>query len=84
MKKVQFSQNLSLKHELKTQNYISKKMTKNSKINSGVIFIKDNNNSGGNCSNSQYKRKEERTYWFHKYLQDLQNRGISQKIVRKF
>lgn len=81
MSKVQYSPNLSLKQELKTQNNVSKKIVR---INSGVIFIDESNNSGGNCSNSQYKRKEERTYWFHKYLQDLQNRGISQKIVRQF
>jgi len=84
MKKVQYSPNLSLKHELKTQNNVSKKSVKTIKINNGVIFINESNNSGVNSSNSQYERKEERTYWFHKYLQDLQNRGISQKIVRKF
>ena len=81
-KKVQYSQNLSIKHELKTQNNSSQKIVKNSKINCGVIFIDDRNNSRGNSSNTQYERKEERTYWFHKYLQDLQNRGISKKIVR--
>jgi len=39
------------------------------KINNGVIFIDE-------CK----EKKKERTYWFLKYLQDLQNRGISQKI----
>ena len=81
---MQYSQNFNHKHELKTQNNVSKKNVKTCKINSGVIFISEYNNSRGNCSNSQYKKKEERTYWFHKYLQDLQNRGISQKIVKQF
>jgi len=80
LKKVQFS----AKHEIKTQNNDSQKIVKNFKINRGVIFIDESNNSGGNCINSTYERKEEKTYWFHKYLQDLQNRGISQKIVKSF
>lgn len=74
----------SLKHEIKTQNNDSQKIVKNFKVNSGVIFIDESNNSGGNCINSTYEKKEEKTYWFHKYLQDLQNRGISQKIVKHF
>lgn len=74
MTQVQSSLNFSLKHKLKTQNNFSRKIVK---INSGVIFIDEDNNS-------KYERKEGKTYWFHKYLQDLQNIGISQKIVNHF
>ena len=79
-KKVQSSH----KHEIKTQHNDYKKIVNDFKINKGVIFIDESNNSGGNCINSTYERKEEKTYWFHKYLQDLQKRGISQKIVKPF
>jgi len=69
---MQYSPNFSLKHELKAQDNDSQKIEKNSKIKNGVIFIDDHNN---------YERKEvRRTYWFHKYLQDLQSRGISKKL----
>lgn len=74
IRKVQYNPILSPKHELKTQNNSPHKFVKN--FNSGVIFIDEHNN---------YKRKEEKaSYWFHKYLQDLQKRGISQKIVKHF
>ena len=72
----------SLKNEIKTQINESQKSVNNFKLNSGVIFIDDNKDSRGNCINSTYEKKEEKTYWFHKYLQDLQKRGISQKIVK--
>ena len=73
-----------LKHEIKTQINDSQKNVKNFTINGGVIFIDESKNSRGNGINSTYERGEEKTYWFHKYLQDLQKRGISQKIGKNF
>jgi hypothetical protein len=72
--KVQDSKNLNLTHEIRTQIEVSK-------INKRVIFLNDSKNNKG-CVNSNYEREEGRKYWFHKYLQDLQNRGLSQKIVK--
>ena len=69
---MEYNQVLSLKHEIKTQNNRSQSARN---FNNGVIFIDKHNN---------YERREERTYWFNKYLQDLQKRGISQKIVKRF
>jgi hypothetical protein len=74
----------SPKHEIKTQINDSQKNVKNLKINSGVIFIDESNDSGGNGINTTYERKKEKSYWFDKYLQDLQKRGISQKILKRF
>ena len=74
----------SHKHEIKTQINYSQKNVKNFKINSGVIFIDESKNSRGKAINPTYERKEEKTYWFHKYLQDLQKRGVSRKIVKPF
>lgn len=70
------------KHEIITQINNSQKNVKN--FNSGVILIDEGKNSRGNSINPTYERKEEKTYWFHKYLQDLQKRGISQKIGKNF
>jgi len=81
---VQYYQKQNRRHTPKTQNNVLKKNKRDFRINNGVIFLDGINNSGENNSNSQYEIKEERTYWFHKYLQDLQNRGISQKILRRF
>ena len=64
------------KHETITQINNSQK--------NGVILIDEGKNSRGNYTNSTSERKEERTYWFHKYLQDLPKRGISQKIGKNF
>jgi len=70
------------KHEIMTQINDSQKNVKN--FNSGVIFIDEDKNSRGNIIKPTYERKEEKTHWFHKYLQDLQKRGISQKILKRF
>ncbi|MHA2009125.1 MAG: hypothetical protein ACXABO_14975 [Promethearchaeota archaeon] len=74
---MQYRTKLNLNHEIKIQNNDSQKIVENRKVNTGVIFI-------GKCDDSKYEIKKERTYWFHKYLQDLQNRGISQKIRKHF
>ncbi|HEC38250.1 hypothetical protein LCGC14_0915880 [marine sediment metagenome] len=73
-----------LKHEIKTQINDSQQNVRNLKINSGVIFIDESKNSRGNNINSTYAKGEGKTYWFHKYLQDLQKRGISQKIGKNY
>ena len=70
------------KHEIITQINNSQKNVKN--FNSGVILIDEGKNSLGTSNNPTYERKEEKTYWFDKYLQDLQKRGISQKIGKNF
>jgi len=79
-----YNQKLSRKENLKTQSVVLNKNIRNFRINNGVIFLDGINNSKKNNSSLQYETKEERTYWFHKYLQDLQNRGNSQKILRLF
>ena len=73
-----------MQSSLKNQINDSQKNVKNLKINNGVIFIDESDNSRGNSSNTTYERNEEKTYWFNKYLQDLQKRGISQKIGKNF
>ncbi|MHA1986493.1 MAG: hypothetical protein ACW98D_07640 [Promethearchaeota archaeon] len=70
----------SLKREIKTQTNDSQKNVKNNKINGGVIFIDAINNSISTTNET----KKGKSYWFNKYLQDLQKRGISQKIAKYF
>ena len=63
---------LNLKYKNKTQNINSHIQVRNFKIKNGVIFI-------DSIMNGSHR---ERPYWFNKYLQDLQSRGITKKIVR--
>ncbi len=49
----------------------------------GVIFIEVSDSSEESCFTAKQGNDNKKTYWFHKYLQDLQNRGISRKIIRQ-
>ena len=72
------------KHEVNAHINETQKNLNKFDSNSGVIFIEGSEISRENAKNSTFRRKEEKTYWFQKYLQDLQKRGTSQKIIKRF